>query len=121
LASIQPDNAAFMKGKKLGIWIMPEGTRSKDGRLLPFKKGFVHFAIAAGLPVVPVVFHGAHKNWPLGPLNFTPMELRIDVLPPIDTSRWKEETAADHAAQVRDVVVAALGEDQKPLAAPLAA
>lgn len=115
------DVAALVKAKRLGIWIMPEGTRARDGRLLPFKKGFVHLAIASGLPVVPVAFHGAHKNWPLGPLNFTPMTLKIDVLPPIDTSGWKEETAADHAAAVHDVLAAALEEDQRPRAAPLAA
>lgn len=115
------DTATLMRKKRLGIWIMPEGTRSKDGRLLPFKKGFVHLAIASGVPVVPVVLHGAHRNWPLGPLRFTPMELKIDVLPPIDTSKWKEETAAEHAAHVHDVLAAALGEDQKPLALPRAA
>ena len=108
------DMAALMKAKRLGIWIMPEGTRSRDGRIGPFKKGFVHIAIAAGLPVVPVAIHSAHRNWPLGPLNFQPMTLEIDVLPPIDTRTWKEETAADHAAYVHEVLKAGLKEDQRP-------
>jgi 1-acyl-sn-glycerol-3-phosphate acyltransferase len=81
--------AEFVKKNRLGIWIMPEGTRSRDGHLLPFKKGFVHMAIAAGLPVVPVVVHGAHKNWEKGTFRFQPMTLDIEVLEPIDTSAWK--------------------------------
>jgi 1-acyl-sn-glycerol-3-phosphate acyltransferase len=107
--------AALVKSKKLGIWIMPEGTRSKDGRLQPFKKGFVHLAIATGLPVVPVAYHGANRIWPLGPLAFNPGAFEIDVLPAIDTRGWKEETAAMHAEQVHDALAAALGPAQKPL------
>lgn len=115
------DIAVLMKEKRLGVWMMPEGTRSKDGRLRAFKKGFVHLAIATGLPVVPVAIHGAHRNWPLGPLNFQPITLEIDVLPAIDTSTWKEDTAAVHAAYVYEVLRAALKEDQQPTALALAA
>lgn len=112
------DMAVFMNKHRLGIWIFPEGTRSRDGRLLPFKKGFVHMAIATGFPVVPVVVHGAHKNWEKGSmLEFKPMTLEVDVLPPIDTKGWKEETAAEHAQQVHDAFVATLKEDQRPLPA----
>jgi 1-acyl-sn-glycerol-3-phosphate acyltransferase len=44
---------SLVRKHRLGIWIMPEGTRSRDGRLQAFKTGFVHLAIATGLPVVP--------------------------------------------------------------------
>jgi 1-acyl-sn-glycerol-3-phosphate acyltransferase len=109
------DMAKFMNKHRLGIWIFPEGTRSRDGRLLPFKKGFVHMAIATGFPVVPVVVHGAHKNWEKGTfLGFKPMTMHVDVLPPIDTKGWKEETAAEHAQAVHDVMAAQLADDQKP-------
>ena len=117
------DTAAMVKEKGLGLWIMPEGTRSKDGRLLPFKKGFVHLAIAAGLPIVPVVFHGAYKNWKKGSWSFPPMDIDIEVLPPIDTKEWREETAGEHAAEVQALYVRTLREDQRPLpaAGPIAA
>jgi 1-acyl-sn-glycerol-3-phosphate acyltransferase len=105
----------FVRKYKLGFWIMPEGTRSRDGRLLPFKTGFVHLAIDMGLPIVPVVWHGAHKNWEKGTFRFKPMELEIEVLEPIDTSGWTHETAQAHAEAVHALYVAALGEDQKPL------
>lgn len=110
------DAAEFVKKNRLGIWIMPEGTRSKDGRLLPFKKGFVHLAIATGFPVVPVIVHGAHKNWVKGEfLSFTPMDLDVEVLEAIDTSGWREETAGEHADAVRRIFAERLPEDMQPV------
>lgn len=108
------DTAVFVKKHRLGIWIFPEGTRSRDGRLLPFKKGFVHLAIATGFPVVPVIVHGAHKNWEKGTFRFVPMTVDVDVLPPIDTSTWKEETTQEHVDQVHAQFVKHLRDDQKP-------
>jgi 1-acyl-sn-glycerol-3-phosphate acyltransferase len=102
-----------VKENRLSIWMWPEGTRSRDGRLRPLKKGFVHLAIATGLPVVPVVFHDAHLLWPGRTLRIAPGELNVEVLPPIDTSNWKPETAGLHALQVQSALQAALGEDQR--------
>ncbi len=106
--------AEIVKKHHLSIWIMPEGTRSKDGRLLPFKKGFVHLAIATGLPIVPVVIHGAHKNWQKGTLRFRKMDVKIDVLEPVDTKGWTAENAEAHALEIHDLVAAALGPEQQP-------
>ena len=49
---------------KLSLWIWPEGTRSRNGRLTEFKKGFVHLALDTKLPIVPIISHRAHKRWP---------------------------------------------------------
>jgi 1-acyl-sn-glycerol-3-phosphate acyltransferase len=113
--SAMREAAEAVRRYKLGIWIMPEGTRSRDGRLLPFKKGFVHLAIATGLPVVPVVMHGIHKNWEKGKYTLRPMTADIEVLAPVDTSSWRAETAQAHAEQVHALFAEHLREDQKPL------
>lgn len=96
------ETAAFVKDKGLSIWIMPEGTRSKDGALQPFKKGFVHLAIATGLPVVPVVIRGAFDAWPHGPIRFHAGDVKVDVLEPVSTVGWTEASADEHARVVRD-------------------
>jgi 1-acyl-sn-glycerol-3-phosphate acyltransferase len=98
----------------LSIWIWPEGTRSTDGRLLPFKKGFAHLALATGLPIVPVVAHNAHHRWPARKLKMLPGRLQIDVLPAIDTSGWSVETLEDHVGQIRQVFIDALQPEQRP-------
>jgi 1-acyl-sn-glycerol-3-phosphate acyltransferase len=69
--------------KKISIWIMPEGTRSKGRGLLPFKKGAFVTAIKAQVPVVPVVmsnYVGKIKlnKWKAG-------KIIVVVLPPIST------------------------------------
>jgi len=100
--------AELVRRHRLGIWIMPEGTRSKDGQLQPFKKGFVHLAIATGLPVVPVVLRGAQRNWRRGTFTFVPTIVDVEVLEPVSTVGWREETAGDHAEAVRALFAGAL-------------
>ncbi len=98
----------LVNDKKLSIWIWPEGTRSMDGKLIPFKKGFVHLALATGLPIIPVIFHGAHKVWPAKTMQFYPGEVRVEVLEPIPTDSWSKDTIDDHVAEVRKVMGSAL-------------
>jgi lysophosphatidate acyltransferase len=101
----------------MSIWMWPEGTRSKDGRLRPLKKGFVHLAIATGLPVVPVVVCGAQKNWPLKEMtSFYLTDIPIHVLEPIDTSAWSVETMDQHLEEVHAAMAGRLPPDQKPMA-----
>ena len=101
----------------MSIWMWPEGTRSRDGRLCPLKKSFVHLAIATGLPVVPVVVSGAHKNWPLREMtSFYLTDIPINVLSPIDTSAWSVETMDQHLDEVHAAMAAQLPADQKPMA-----
>ncbi len=113
--------AELMKKHRLGCWILPEGTRSHDGVLKPFKSGFVHLAIATKLPVVPVVVHGANRVWPKkGGLHGG--KLPIEVLEPIDTTTWKAESSRDHAQMVHELMARALGQtpQEQPAAAPVA-
>lgn len=112
------ETADFVKKNGLSVWIWPEGTRSRDGRLLPLKKGFAHMAIATGLPVIPVVVHGMNKGWEARTFELHPMTLEIDVLPPIDTSRWTNDTIDAHCDEVHRAFARALKDDQKPAPVP---
>lgn len=97
-----------VKKHDLSIWLWPEGTRSRQGELLPFKKGFVHLAIATGLPIVPIVTHNAPRIWPVGTFRFSPGEVQVEVLDPIDTTGWSVNNLDQHVAQVRDLYCDAL-------------
>jgi len=106
----------LVRRKGLGIWLMPEGTRSKDGRLAKFKKGLVHLALATRLPVVPVLFHGVHHRWANKSSYLSPGEVVVEVMEPIATDDWTADTLEEHLAEVRQVFVEGLREDQRPLA-----
>lgn len=108
------DVAEVVKKHNLSIWMWPEGTRSKDGRLLPIKKGLGHLAIATGLPIVPVVINNAHKNWPKKQFVLRPTTVEVDILEPIRTDHWRSETIEENLAEVHRAFAEALNPGQKP-------
>jgi len=100
----------------LSIWMWPEGTRSKDGRLKSLKKGVGHLAIATGRPIVPVMVHGAHRNWKTRTvMDIRTSEVLVKVLPPMPTTAWSVETLEEHLKDLQAYMASALPEDQKPL------
>jgi 1-acyl-sn-glycerol-3-phosphate acyltransferase len=52
------DRARALLASGTHVWIAPEGTRSKTGKLLPFKKGAFYLALESGLPILPVTLSG---------------------------------------------------------------
>lgn len=112
--------AEVVKRYGLSLWLWPEGTRSPDGRLMRFKKGFVHLAIATGFPVLPVVFHGAPKIWRAGTYRTRPGTLRVEVLEPIATTAWTKDSIDDHVQEVWAKMNAALDPELQQTAMPAA-
>lgn len=104
--------ASLVERHRLSLFMWPEGTRSVDGRLQPFKKGLVHLALATGLPVVPIVITGAHKTWEKHQMRVVPHPIRVEVLPAIDTSRWATMALEDALEEVHAAFVAHLPPDQ---------
>ncbi len=88
--------------------VYPEGTRSRDGQLLPFKKGAFMMAIDAGVPVVPVTISGATKIMPKGEIKVYPSVVRITLHEPISTAGYSKANVEKLIEQVRDKVGSAL-------------
>ncbi|HBU48063.1 MAG TPA: hypothetical protein DEB46_07100 [Myxococcales bacterium] len=89
---------------RINLWLMPEGTRSRDGQLARFKTGFVHLAVATRLPVVPIVLHDTYQLWPAGTLQCRAGEVIVEVLPTIDTGGWQTDDARQLASMVREQI-----------------
>jgi 1-acyl-sn-glycerol-3-phosphate acyltransferase len=70
------------------IMIFPEGTRSSDGRLLPFKKGAFFLAMETGAPLVPVIVHGTRAMMPKGTNALRKGEATVEFLAPIDAQLY---------------------------------
>ena len=94
--------------------VFPEGTRSADGRLLPFKTGSFVMAVEAGVPVVPVVCIGAHRVMSKGSLTIRPGEVVVRFGTPIDVPEVRAEDRGEVSRRVHDALAALLPEDQKP-------
>ena len=58
--------ACLMKERGYSFLIFPEGTRSRTGRLQPFKRGGFFLAIAAGAPIIPITIRGTFELMPKG-------------------------------------------------------
>jgi 1-acyl-sn-glycerol-3-phosphate acyltransferase len=69
----------------LAVIVFPEGTRSPDGRLQPFKKGAFVLAIQTGVPIVPVGISGSRAVMAKGSFRIRPGEIRVRVGDPIAT------------------------------------
>ena len=101
--------------------IYPEGTRSPDGRLQPFKKGAVVMAIKSGVPIVPVACSGAHRVMEKRSLVIHPGEILVEFLEPIDASKYTFEERDALNDRVHDAMAAGLPPDQRPIGFPEAA
>jgi 1-acyl-sn-glycerol-3-phosphate acyltransferase len=98
--------------------IYPEGTRSPDGRLQPFKKGAAVMAIKAKVSIVPVACSGAHKVMRKRSLRIYPGEILVEFLAPIDASKYSFESRDELNERVHDAMAAGLPPDQRPLGFP---
>lgn len=96
------------------LLMFPEGTRTPDGRLQPFKEGGFKLAAEHGVPVIPVAVAGTFDALPKTGLVFGRMDCRVTVLPPLDPARFATPGALRDAAHA--AIGAALGHAQGPAA-----
>jgi 1-acyl-sn-glycerol-3-phosphate acyltransferase len=68
------------------VVVFPEGTRGHEYPLRPFKKGPFVLAIAAGVPIVPIVVHGTIEIMPKGSLWVHPGTIDVHLLEPVSTT-----------------------------------
>ena len=92
----------------------PEGTRSRDGRLQPFKKGVFVMAINAGVPVVPVSISGSRKIMPKGKFSIRPGRVRITIHDPIPTAGYLSERRQVLMDRVRQAILTGLDPEEWP-------
>ena len=113
MKSIDVLNRALREGHS--IIIFPEGTRSRDGRLLPFKKGAFVAAIEMGYPIVPVIVKGTRRVMPKGGyLSIHPGNVEIVVKPPIATRGLDYQDREWLRDAVREIIAE---EFSRPIAA----
>jgi 1-acyl-sn-glycerol-3-phosphate acyltransferase len=101
------DRAATALREGNSFLIFPEGTRSRTGELLPFKKGGFILALKGQAPVVPIAITGAQKAMRKGSPLIYPVTVRVRIGEPVET--------AGMTLDDRDALVAAVRERIKAL------
>jgi len=96
------------RGKSYVVY--PEGTRSPDGRLLPFKKGAFMMAIEAGVAVVPVTVSGATRIMPKAKIEVHPSTVRLTIHHPIPTAGYARDNVTELVSRTRQQVLSALDD-----------
>lgn len=92
--------------------IFPEGTRSRTGELLPFKKGGFIMALKGHAPIVPVAIKGARDAMKKGSPIIRPVRVRVSFGQPIDTVGLTADDRDVLVARVRSAVAALLREER---------
>jgi 1-acyl-sn-glycerol-3-phosphate acyltransferase len=113
VASVNVALGVLKEGLSLAVY--PEGTRSPDGRLKPFKKGTFALAIEAGVPIVPVSISGAQHLMRKGEWTMRPGEIVVRFGTSMDASQYTMERRMELLERVEELVAAGLPEDQQPL------
>ncbi|WP_243372856.1 lysophospholipid acyltransferase family protein [Geotalea sp. SG265] len=90
------------------VVIFPEGTRTKDGSLLPFKRGGFLLAAKAGVPIVPFTINGSMRINPRNRIELYPGTLRIAFAPPVATAAGGDKDQLKLMEQVRSAIAAGL-------------
>jgi 1-acyl-sn-glycerol-3-phosphate acyltransferase len=109
LASLEAARERITAGTS--ILFFPEGTRSRDGVMKPFKKGAFNMALDLQLPVLPVTIDGTREILPAGSLQLNPGEVRITLHQPIPVQGLSEADLDDLALRTRSTIASALSKD----------
>jgi 1-acyl-sn-glycerol-3-phosphate acyltransferase len=103
MKSLEEAAQKIREGKS--VMTFPEGTRSKDGTIKPFKQGMFHLAIQAGVPIVPISIIGANKILPKRTLMIKPGKITMVIGRPVDVSGYTIETRSELIQQVREIII----------------
>jgi 1-acyl-sn-glycerol-3-phosphate acyltransferase len=103
------DRAAAALRAGASFLIFPEGTRSRTGDLLPFKKGGFIMAINGQAPVVPIAVSGGRAAMRKGSPLIWPVTVTVRILPPVETVGRSIAARDELIADVRGAIAQALG------------
>jgi len=96
------------------VMSFPEGTRSKDGAIKPFKKGMFHLAMEAGVPIVPITIIGAAEIMPKRSLKINPGRITMVIDKPIDTSGYTDASRPELIERTRRIIIDNFNAWQEP-------
>ena len=111
LSSIEEAKGRIVDGTS--VLFFPEGTRSREKRMRPFKKGAFRMALDLQLPILPVTIQGTREILPSDTLDLYPGRAAMIIHPPIAIEEYDHSRLNELIARTRQVIAGA--ETDRPL------
>jgi 1-acyl-sn-glycerol-3-phosphate acyltransferase len=99
------DEAALRIREGKSVMTFPEGTRSHDGEIKPFKQGTFHLALKSGVPIVPISIIGSGRIMPKRSLKVTPGRVKLIIGEPVDVRNYNLENRQELINKVRKIII----------------
>lgn len=94
------------------VLIFPEGTRSRDGNILPFKKGGFVLSVDAGVPIVPIIIRGTGSIIAKGHFLIRPRPVTMQILDPVETAGYTRKTKDQLLERIRSILIDHIEEEK---------
>jgi 1-acyl-sn-glycerol-3-phosphate acyltransferase len=98
------DRAAMKIREGKSVMSFPEGTRSKDGKIKPFKQGMFYLAIKSGVPIVPISIIGAGEIMPRRSLHIRPGRITMVIDKPIEVTGYSIDNRQELIDKVQNII-----------------
>ncbi|MCK4578241.1 MAG: 1-acyl-sn-glycerol-3-phosphate acyltransferase [Candidatus Marinimicrobia bacterium] len=105
---------AMLREKPLSMVFFPEGTRTRSGELLPFKKGVFFLALKSRLPLAPMAVSGAFEAVPPEKLYLTNTPIDITIGMPLDTGNLGDDERDSFIEHTREIIAGLLAGQSPP-------
>jgi 1-acyl-sn-glycerol-3-phosphate acyltransferase len=99
------DEAALRIRKGKSIMTFPEGTRSRNGEIKPFKHGIFHLAITSGVPIFPVSIVGSGKIMSKRSLRINAGQIKLIIGKPVEVQNFDIEKRYELIETVRNEII----------------
>lgn len=107
------NKAAKIIRNGVSVVIFPEGTRSQNNNIQPFKKGGFFLAIDSGVHIVPIIIHGTWSIMPKKQFLVKPGNVVLEITSPIESSDYTRETRDDLMEKIRNVIMESFEKGKK--------
>lgn len=106
--------AELIRTRGYSFLVYPEGTRSPEGELLPFRRGGFFLALDSGAPIVPITIAGTYELMPRGSKRVRKGTVRIAFHDPVAVSGHSVETLPALMERVRAAIASGLPPRPRP-------
>jgi 1-acyl-sn-glycerol-3-phosphate acyltransferase len=111
--AVQSMNEAAERIKSgASVVVFPEGTRSEDGRLQPFKRGGFLLALKSGCDLVPVTIHGSNRVAPKGSLRIRPGRVTVIIGETVSLEGYGKRNVDELMERVHRAMRSQMGEQE---------